>query len=276
MKIIQPKNNAPVLTEKPAEIRLLAAGIAHELWSPLSVLKTMIFTMRDGIPPADPRSVDFDVVNEEIDRMEQSIQKFLDYTWPPDPILAPVSLGQVVAIAMNLLAHKAQSQGVEIETDVDMDMMIMADQRQIEHVFTNLALNALREMPEGGKLSIAASTEQVFINLALNALPATSRQKSANAADHEAKALDASSDPSDTERSNAAHEGVGVAVTDTGPGIPKNEIDHIFEPFAIRGMGLGLAIVQQIVERHGGKIEAHNRPEGGAEFTVTLPLMEGR
>jgi signal transduction histidine kinase len=67
---------------------------------------------------------------------------------------------------------------------------------------------------------------------------------------------------------------VGVEVTDTGPGMPSDLVDRIFEPFVIKGGGLELAIVQQIVERHGGKVAAYNRPEGGATYTVTLPIMD--
>ena len=114
-----------------------------------------MFAMRADIPPEDPRCADFDVVNEEVDRMERSVQRFLDYTWPPDPIFAPVSLGQIVASAMGLLVRKAQDQGVQIEAGVDLDVMILADQRQIEQVFVNLALNALPATSGGGRSSIA-------------------------------------------------------------------------------------------------------------------------
>lgn len=262
------KNTDPAQLERLATMRQLAAGVAHEIWNPLAVIKTMMFAMRADIRPEDPRCADFDVINKEVERMEQSIQRFLDYTWPPDPILAPVSLGQIVANAMELLGKKTEGQGVQVVVNVDRTLMILADQGQIEQVFVNLALNALQAMPEGGRLSIEAKPEQVFVNLALNAEPVTSRGPKAGEAETE------------TAPGREREEGsgrVGVEMADTGIGIREETVGRVFEPFVDErgdGVGLGLAIVQQIVERHGGQIAAHNRPEGGALFTIMLPLAE--
>jgi signal transduction histidine kinase len=66
-----------------------------------------------------------------------------------------------------------------------------------------------------------------------------------------------------------------VVVADNGPGIPQGELPKIFAPFFTtkpNGTGLGLAIVQKIILQHGGSVEARNRPEGGAEFTLCLPM----
>lgn len=270
-------NTNPVQFEKPSVIKQFAAGMAHEIWNPLTVIKTMVFAMRADIPPEDPKCADFDIINKEIDRMERSIQQVLDYTWPSDPIFVPVRLGQIVTNAIDRLVRKAQSQGVQIETHVDLEVMILADQRQIEQVFVNLGLNALQAMPTGGKLSIEAKTEQVFVNLALNVLPATAAGAKLELAARDVKPgeKDAKTEPG---RNGDKEPGkVGVEVGDTGKGIPEDLIDRIFEPFVVEGregVGLSLAIVQQIVERHGGRIAAHNSPEGGATFTVILPRVE--
>lgn len=241
----------------PVAVRQLAAAMAHEVWNPLTVIKTMVFAMGADILPDDPRRADFNVVNGEIDRMERSIRQFLDYTWPPDPVLAPVRLDQVVAHTVDRLGPKARAQGVQIETSQFLDVEILADRMQIEQVFVNLGLNALRAMPAGGKLSVVARTEQVIVNLALSAVPVAVEGATSRAAEDKGTA------------------GVGVEVADTGAGIPQDLLDRVFEPFAIEGgegVGLGLAIAQQIVARHGGQVAAHNRPEGGSTFTVTLPL----
>lgn len=255
------RNNDPVSVAGLVEIKQLAAGIAHELWNPLAVIKTMMFAMRADVSPEDPRCLDFDVINKEVDHMEHSIQQFLDYTGPTDPVFIPVHLGQIISNSLSLLTHKAQRLGVLIETQMNLDVMILADQKQIEQVFVNLALNALHAMPEGGKLSLVAKIEHVFINLALDIQPITSQADKITTKNGKTKAQQEGQD------------NVGVAVTDTGPGIPSDLVERIFEPFLVEGGGLELAIVQQIVERHGGKVAAHNRPEGGATFTVTLPII---
>jgi signal transduction histidine kinase len=207
------QSTGTVHLEKVTMIRQLAAGIAREIRNPMAVIKTMLFAMRTDIAPEDPRCVDFDVLNKEVDRMERSIQRFIDYTWPPEPIFAPVSLSQIVTDAMGKFVHKAQNQGVHVETHVDLDVIILADQMQIEQVFVNLAFNALQAMPEGGKLSIAANAENVFVNLALEALPATIDRTEPGI----------KGDGGRTARGSDEKEGantVGVEVADTGEGIP--------------------------------------------------------
>lgn len=258
-----PRNTDPVSVKNLIEIKRLAAGVAQEFWNPLAVIKTMMFAMRADVPPEDPRCLDFDVINEEIGHMEYSIQKFLDYTGPTDPVFAPVRVDQIVSNALSLVNYKAQSQGVHIETQMNLDVMILADQRQIEQVFVNLILNALKAMPEGGKLSIATKLEQVFVNLALDAQPITSKTDKSN--------TDAKNEKTNVQQEK--QDTVGVEVTDTGQGIPPELVEQVFEPFVIEGGGLELAIVQQIVERHGGKVAAHNRSKGGATFTVILPII---
>ena len=67
-----------------------------------------------------------------------------------------------------------------------------------------------------------------------------------------------------------------IKVTDNGPGIPKEDLEHIFDPFCTRkkkmGLGVGLSVCHDIVKSHGGTITAGNGPEGGAVFTIKLPL----
>jgi signal transduction histidine kinase len=100
--------------------------------------------------------------------------------------------------------------------------------------------------------------EQVFQNLIANAIQHSSRQKSVRA----------------IARVRAGDSGVEFLVEDEGTGIPPDELPHLFEPFFSRrkgGTGLGLSVVQRIVESHGGRVTAANREGGGAVFTVRLP-----
>jgi C4-dicarboxylate-specific signal transduction histidine kinase len=72
---------------------------------------------------------------------------------------------------------------------------------------------------------------------------------------------------------------VEISVRDMGPGLPMDIFDRLFTPFVttkVRGLGIGLAIARNIVETHQGSIRARNHPEGGAEFTITLPINGAR
>jgi two-component system, NtrC family, nitrogen regulation sensor histidine kinase NtrY len=69
-----------------------------------------------------------------------------------------------------------------------------------------------------------------------------------------------------------------ITVSDNGPGFPREVLGHAFDPYVTskpKGTGLGLAIVKKIVEEHGGRVEADNRPEGGARVRVSLPVTDG-
>jgi signal transduction histidine kinase len=110
------------------------------------------------------------------------------------------------------------------------------DRGQLGTVLVNLFLNALDAMPHGGRLEVELE-------------PATAVGRS-----------------------------IHLRVTDTGTGIPPEMAGRLFTPFAstkATGTGLGLSISRRIIEEHGGRISADNRPEGGASFTITLPAPEG-
>jgi signal transduction histidine kinase len=109
--------------------------------------------------------------------------------------------------------------------------------RQLGEVLVNLLVNALEAMPDGGRLAISV-------------LPETPRAGPANA------------------------RWVRIAVTDTGAGIRKEDLDRLFEPFfttKAAGSGLGLAIIAGIVERHGGRVDVDTRLGAGTTFSVRLP-----
>ncbi len=116
--------------------------------------------------------------------------------------------------------------------------------------------------PKAGECPVYCDPErlgQALLNLVMNAVQAAGPQ---------GKAWLAARPKSD---------GAEIEVSDTGPGIPKEDLDRIFNPFfttKAQGTGLGLAIVHQIVEAHGGTIRAGNRPEGGARFLIWLPGEE--
>ncbi|GEM_PF-609326 len=264
-----------IQAEKLAMAGQLATGLAHEIRNPLAAIKTMIFALRADLPPEDPRRVDFDVMSEELNQVDRSIQRLLHFARPPAPVFAPVQMDRPLANAVALLSSKAQSQGVEVEVNADPGVVIRADQRQIEQVFVNLILNALQAMPEGGRISITTQRKtNQDETLSSSPLPETEKRGSGETGKESL---------SDSPALPLSGSGKGdgrwaeVEVADTGYGIPEDLLGRIFEPFVTgreRGTGLGLSIVRKVVEQHGGRIAAQNRPEGGAAFTILFPLEE--
>jgi nitrogen fixation/metabolism regulation signal transduction histidine kinase len=162
-------------------------------------------------------------------------------------------LNDLVAEVVEL--YRSPDSQVQIRLDLDPQLgIIEADRGRVRQILNNLLVNALEAL-EGydlrektGDKSSAATGPRGVVDI--------STRLRAQGADW-------------------AH-GV-VTVCDNGPGFPRELIGRVFDPYVTskpRGTGLGLAIVKKIVEEHGGRIEAENRPEGGASVRVTLPLRD--
>jgi two-component system, NtrC family, sensor histidine kinase HydH len=225
--------------EQLAAVGQMAAGIAHELRNPLMAMKILVQAASEDSPPV-LAGRDLTVLEEEITRLERSTETFLDFARPPDLERRAFDLRTLIGQLLDLVSVRAQRQGVHLrcELPVDRALPVQADMGQIRQVLLNLLLNALDAVPHGGS---------VWLEIDVS----------------ESTALDDHTRP-----------GLTLRVCDTGPGLPGQLGEKIFEPFVgtkPSGIGLGLSICKRIVESHGGKIRAENRVGGGAVFTVWLP-----
>lgn len=232
--------------EQLASVGQLAAGMAHELRNPLTSIKMLIQSISDSDDGGTPRDRDLEVLNEEVVRLDDSIQTFLDFARPPTPSKNAFDVRSVVKRTVQLIASRAERQGICIETELpDEPLIVEADREQMRQVLLNLLLNAFDALPHGGTVCI--------------------RLKSDQTAEHSAKA-------------GSAERRLTLEVADTGSGIPDELREQVFEPFVSTketGTGLGLPICRRIVEEHGGDLSVANGSQGGAVFTVTLPLCSG-
>ena len=225
--------------EQLAAVGQMAAGIAHELRNPLMAMKILVQAAAEASPP-NLADRDLLVLEEEITRLERSAETFLDFARPPEIERRTFDLRQLVGQVLDLVLPRAGREGVRIscESPEDQAITIRADMGQVRQVLLNLFLNALDAVPEGGSISVEIETAE--------------------------------------DATDGGPGWVTVRVRDTGRGLPSELGSKIFEPFVSTkptGIGLGLSICKRIVESHGGQIEAVNRPEGGAEFTIRLPAI---
>jgi signal transduction histidine kinase len=227
--------------EKLASLGKVAASVAHEIRNPLTAIKMLIYSMHEDLAKDHEKRKDLAVILKEIDRLERFVQNFLQFARPPDPVLAPIDIDETVHETLTLLAPRLQQNGVEVrEVYHSNHQTITADADQLKQVVMNLILNAVESMPGGGRLT----AETLWIQ---------------PAAENEGKAW------------------AQIRISDTGSGIPHELLDSIFDPFVSgrkNGVGLGLSVAYQIVNRHQGWMEAANNPGGGATFTVSLPMGE--
>jgi signal transduction histidine kinase len=210
----------------------MAAGVAHELRNPLTSVKLLMQTAADGHGGLTEEHIH--VVVEQVARMENTIQRLLDFARPPQMKEVRQDLRDTLQRALNLAEGYARQQAVSIERDCPSDPVIVkGDPEQLHQVFVNLVMNAVEAMPDGGVLTIDMQCVEA---------------------------------PEPTCRIRFCDSGTGI------PEEIMQRIFEPFVTNKERGTGLGLAICRRIVEQHGGKLTAANLPQRGAVFTLELPL----
>ncbi|MGO4189464.1 ATP-binding protein [Pseudarthrobacter sp. TAF60_1] len=224
------------------------ATVNHELRTPLTSIMAYLDMIQENT--SDPVSTEvhqmLDIVVRNTERLRLLIEDMLSVSRNGHELsplqLTPVRLGRTLKIVTAALTPLAKLQNVSIglaPTADDLD--IMADEVQLQQVFTNLVSNAIKFTPGGGRIDVGSSSE------------------------------------TDADGARWAT----VRVSDTGMGISDDELAHVFTRFyrasnamagAVPGTGLGLAITQDIVDRHGGRIEVASQLDQGTTVTVKLPL----
>jgi signal transduction histidine kinase len=231
---LQKSQREVLRAEQLAAVGQMAAGIAHEVRNPLMSMKLLVQAAAARGSSAGLEGRDLTVLEEEITRLERSIRTLLDFARPPQLEKRTFEVTAMLAQLVDLVSSRAAQLGVQIETEWPNEPVVMqADVGQLRQVVLNLLLNALDAVSEGGVIGLYLSS--------VSTAP-----------------------------------GLSLSVFDSGCGLPSELGQQIFEPFVSTketGIGLGLSICKRIVEAHGGTIEAADRPEGGALFTVRVPLL---
>jgi two-component system sensor histidine kinase PilS (NtrC family) len=223
-------------SERLASIGRLAAGIAHEIRNPLASISGSVEVLK-SLPGADAETRQLvDIAVREVDRLDRLISDLLDYARPRTEERQPLDLGEVTTEIGKAIEHERRDRDINVVVDAEPGVGIDGASGQIRQVLWNLIRNAIDAMPSGGTLRMASSLEEL---------------------------------------SGGQREAV-LTVSDTGVGIPKEDLDRIFEPFFStkpNGTGLGLATVARIVEDHRGNIDMHSDRGQGTTFTLRFPAI---
>jgi len=240
---------AAARSERLAALGRLASGVAHEIRTPLTSLKLFLQSVQDDIMISPEQSEDYRVAMRQVARIEKTINHFLDFARPQQPVLVELDFVQLVEEVLEVIRPRANQQEVEIQQHVAPELpKVAGDVRQLGEVLVNLLVNALDAMPDGGRLTISIVAED---------------------------APSASIGSEDARSASIGSPCVRIDVSDTGPGIPAEDLGRLFEPFfttKAAGSGLGLAIVKGTIERHGGTMHVHTQVGAGTTFSLRLPM----
>jgi nitrogen fixation/metabolism regulation signal transduction histidine kinase len=221
----------------------VARRLAHEIKNPLTPIQLSAERMRrrflGSMSPQDAEVLEraTRTIVQQVEAMQQMVNAFSEYARAPEMHVTRFSLNQLASEVADL--YRSHDARVEIRLDLDERIdAIEADRGRVRQILNNLVTNALEALDgvDSPVLEIATRLEQ----------------------------------------GGDARYAV-ITVSDNGPGILRELLGRVFDPYVTskpKGTGLGLAIVKKVIEEHGGRIDAENRPEGGARIRVVLPVTD--
>jgi two-component system NtrC family sensor kinase len=224
-----------VQSERLAAMGAMIGGVAHELNNPLTSIMGVSELLQDTETNETSRK-QLAMLQQQARRAAEIVQNLTYFSRPPAPGKSKINLVEVVERTLNLHAYSLRKNNITVDFLKEAGLpYALGDPHQLMQIFLNLILNAeqaIRDVRDKGTLRI---------------------------------------------RLGKTDNSVWVSFRDDGPGIPKENLPSIFDPFYTtkrpgRGTGLGLSICKSVMKEHNGSVEASNSPEGGAVFTVSLPV----
>jgi signal transduction histidine kinase len=216
----------------------LVAGVAHEVRNPLFGIQSVLDAMEARFGERTELQRYLPVLRDEAGRLTRLMQELMEYGKPPNRELTPGPVQEILAEALRRNEVLAATSGVRLVGRIpDALPPVRLDRDRLLRVFQNLLENAIQHSRPNAEVVLETR------------IPGPNGKR-----------------------------WIECLVADSGPGFPADDLPHVFEPFFTRrrgGIGLGLSIVQQIAQEHGGEIVAENRPGGGAVMTVRLPAWDG-
>jgi signal transduction histidine kinase len=222
-------------SERLSALGLLATEVAHEIRNPLTVMQMLFHSLMSHMEMTPDARQDVVIIEEKMRQMNKIVAQVLNLARSTEPVLAPIEVVQMLDDTLLLIRHKLSQQQVAVSRIVAESLpLLYADRTQLEQVLLNLVLNAVDAMPEGGNLRLGAQV-----------------------------------------RETAESRYMVLSVRDNGQGMTQEQANTLFLPFLTtkqQGTGIGMAIVQKIMENHRGKITVTSRKGRGTLIRLWLPL----
>lgn len=247
-------------SEKLAALGVLVAGVAHELNNPLSNISTSCQLLIEELDTAQREQLMewATTIDSEAERARTIVAALMEYGRRREAEFVTLNLKELLETTRLLLKGPLRSTGGSVTFDIPEDLTLRGDPQRFQQVFINLLRNAL----ESGEA----------VNVKVSALPCS--QQLSRLPD----GVVAIGEPNC--HLQASQRAMQIMIEDDGCGIPADELAHVFEPFYSRrdagqGMGLGLYIVQEIMQEHDGCIAIGSQPQQGTKIFLRLPCVGG-
>ena len=222
--------------EKMASIGVLAAGVAHEVNTPLAGISSYTQLLREQTDARDPRAGLLEKIEKQTFRAAKIVNNLLNFSRSAGAELEPLDLNKIVQDVLSLLEHQLEQHHVKVRRELADELPeVRGNENRLQQVFFNLILNARDAMPGGGWLTVLTRVDE-----------------------------------GDTVVAEVRDTGVGIRREDI-----KRIYDPFFTTKGMgRGTGLGLAVTYGIVQEHGGAMFVESAPGQGTTFQVALPALE--
>jgi signal transduction histidine kinase len=253
LKELDLRQKSLMRSERMVSLGTMLSGVAHELNNPLSNISTSCQILLEEVGESDAATQKryLEQIDQQTERARTIVRSLLDFSRERPFRKEAVLLRPLVAQTVGFVRGEVSAKSV-VQLSIPDKLSVPADAQRLQQVFVNLIRNAMEGLGPQGRIDIAAQIVQVSEPPAGTALGEGCGTKGAM---------------------------VEIRVTDNGPGIAADILPRIFDPFFTtkdvgRGMGLGLFVVYEIVDEHGGCIAVQSTPGQGAQFCIRLPAVD--
>jgi signal transduction histidine kinase len=193
--------------------------------------------LKRDLPVGEPKRAVLDEVLSQVERMDKAVRNLLSFARPPEPKMTMVDVNELIGKLLDFLSPQFAKSGIIAERKLLAGLpWLVLDPDLMQQALLNISLNAVKAMPQGGKITFETRME----------MPEAGGSGS-----------------------------IVIMISDSGEGIAPENLSRIFSPFFTtrqQGTGLGLSITQRIVEQHNGEISVQSAAGKGAVFTISLPF----
>ncbi len=230
---IKENENLIVQSEKMKLVGELAAGVAHEIRNPMTVISGFVQMMNED--PSAPYYEYTKLIQTETERIDLILAEFLVLSRPQIKQFTPINLAEILAEVTQLFQFEFQNKSITLKMiNPYKNTIIMGNENQIKQVFINLIKNAIEAIIEKGTITLEM-------------------------------------------RKSSDEKSIYIAIIDSGSGIPPHVLERIFEPFyttKTKGTGLGMMIINKVIQDHRGTIKINSKQNVGTEILLSFPVEQ--